>query len=128
MDPISGINRIVENLRRHIARKENNKNISSASSRAHGSNRTHSQARISTKQLKVKISERVANIDKNTANYNQEAMRAILESILVWEFGDNFLTDPEFFDMLTEISSTISTDFNTNNKMTELITSISENK
>lgn len=77
--------------------------------------------KISSNEIKKIISKKLKALDIKSENYTRQANRVFLESILLWEFGENIINAPEFHQMLEKINDTISSNNESSCKLSELI-------
>jgi len=60
--------------------------------------------------LKTKIGERIRAIDPNDSHRKKKATRIFLESVLLFEFGNNLMDDPTFYILIEDIQNIMESD------------------
>ncbi len=58
-------------------------------------------------QLKANIKNRLAKLRNEADNFEQEAPLAAVEEVLLWEFGSEILSDPDFKHISEKVSQSI---------------------
>jgi len=107
MDPIHGLNQILEILRRQLSARSS-RTPQAGPSAAPGTTK-RSPSRISTEEMRRRLSERIAALDPADQKAKKGA-QVFVESILAWQFGEELLHDPEFPDMSREIQNAMTSD------------------
>ena len=120
MDRISGLNKIVESLRLQISKKQSSR-ISSVKRKTPGIGKVERKPRrISSEQLQKRIIDRIKVLDKNDESFQFQATSIIIESVLIWEFGDNLSSNPKFYEMVSDINNSMLSDKPTSLKLNKL--------
>lgn len=123
MDPINRLNRLLETLRQQIAesarRSDTSRTQTSPSQSGNGA------VKLALPELRRRIQDRIQGVEPTTPEGQRQAKRLFLESVLVWEFGDNLLLDKQYQHMLDNIQATIESDPDTDKQFTALVTDLS---
>jgi len=126
MDHISRLNSIINSLRSQIeplsgktARKTDKKTDKSEPEE------TASSA-LSMNQLEQRIVERIKTIDPDADNPQRKAFFILVESILAWEFGEQLLKDPEFYEIINKVTDSIQDNTSLNKTISQFLTKISK--
>lgn len=73
--------------------------------------RAPSSAKSDTaRSLQSLITQRIKAIDPDDSQRGRKAFRIFLESILLSHFGENLINDPQFYQMVDEIQTTMEAD------------------
>ena len=102
MDKINGLNQIVEMLQSRLS-KSNKKEKSSTTKSPKTKAETRSSEQHTIEDLEIKITSKFKSLNKNSQNYKQTAVNIFIDEVLVWEFGNNITTDPEFTKLKEKI-------------------------
>jgi hypothetical protein len=109
MDPISGVNPVLDALRKQLA--ENIERLrKSGKLAAAGTARAAGAAAAGTESLQAALGRKLAALDRRSPEGRAAATRAFVESALVAEFGQGLLSDPAFGDMVADISASLRED------------------
>lgn len=109
MEPINGLNNVMEILRRQIADSAKRLDRSGNGSKL-GTSRTSQKAgKTSPDELRALIHDRIQGLDPGKAQDQRRAKRVFLESVMAWEFGNDIVRDQEFNDMIADIQETLET-------------------
>ena len=104
-DPIQGFNAIVQALRQRLARRREQVETGAAGPSTPASPpRTRQKASVD--DLRVQIAKRLAGLSPEERR-SKRGRQVFLESVLVWEFGDEITTDPAFGRLTAEIQQAI---------------------
>lgn len=60
-------------------------------------------------QLRKNLRDRLTRLKKQGADFEKKAPGAVIREILLWEFGENIISHPEFNHIANNISSQIQT-------------------
>lgn len=104
-DPVQGLNALVEALRRRMAGRRE-KVSSSKTSAASTPSPATPQRKADIQDLKVQIGKRLAGLSPEERR-SKRGQQVFLESVLVWEFGDEITSDPAFAQLTAEIQQAI---------------------
>ncbi|VAW58565.1 hypothetical protein MNBD_GAMMA11-2515 [hydrothermal vent metagenome] len=124
MDKIKQINSIFK-----IARSQLSKQTKPGSLHSDKQARTtdgKTTGKISSGDLKKSISKKLKLLDRKSRNYEQLSNGVFLESVLLWEFGDDIINDPEFQQMLQKINGIICNDKESSRKFSRLIKQLAD--
>jgi type II secretory pathway component PulM len=104
-DPIQGFNAIVQALRQRLAGRREKIETRAADAPAPATPaRTEQKASID--DLRIQIAKRLAGLSPEERR-SRRGRQVFLESVLVWEFGDEITTDPAFGRLTAEIQQAI---------------------
>jgi hypothetical protein len=109
MDPINGLNNIMEILRRQIADNAKRLDHPGKTSRLGASQTGQKSGKTSPGELRALIHDRIKSLDPQETQYQHKAKRLFLESVMAWEFGNDIVRDQEFSDMIADIQETLET-------------------
>ncbi len=124
MDKINQINSIFK-----IARSQLFKQAKTGLSATDKKTKTSAKKKIkkiSSNELKKSISEKLQSLDKKNDDYMQQSSNVFLESVLLWEFGEEIINAPEFHQMLDKINNAIHSNKESSDKFSRLIKQLSE--
>jgi hypothetical protein len=108
LDPVNRINQMMEVLRREMAESTARADkAQSQSGRAVARNPVTPKSGL--QELRARLHERLRALDPQDPRRQHKARRLFLEVVLAQEFGNEFLLDRRFDDMLDNIQETIST-------------------
>lgn len=103
MDPITGLNQIMAMLRRQVSQQ-------SQTSKRSETPAAHAQtAKPSAEEILRRINERIRQLDPDQRQGNKAA-QILIQSILVWEFGESLLQDPKLEALSRRVSETMERD------------------
>lgn len=109
MDPISGVNPVLDALRKQLA--ENIERLrKSGRLAAAGAGRAAGAAAARSESLEAALGRKLSALDRRSPEGRAAATRAFIETALVAEFGQGLLSDPAFGDMVAELSSSLRED------------------
>ena len=109
MDPISGVNPVLDALRKQLAENiERLRKSGKLASAATG--RGGSAAAAGSESLEAALGRKLAALDRRSPEGRAAATRAFVESALIAEFGHGLLSDPAFGDMVAELSASLRED------------------
>ena len=122
MDRINGLSHIMESLRKQFTENATRANKGETSKRPKETSRSaRTRRKISIKQLENRITERIQLLDRQSGEYSRQATHIFVESVIVWEFGEQILNDSRFPEMARAIVSTLDGDEKVRDKMQALI-------
>jgi hypothetical protein len=121
MDKISNISNIVNILREQIGKSTTTKS-SSTNNRAPASatSTAHAVGRVPLAQL---LSDRLKKLRKSDSDYKDKARQVLVETILIWEFGDTIINDPAYGELLNRIVAACNTEAGISGKLDTLLAS-----
>lgn len=118
MDKIGNINHIIEIIRSHtksgVSEAKNNKNTSA---KIQPPTRPK---KISAEELKRNISQKLKAAAKNP-DFTSKSKDIFLESIILWEFGNQLVNNPLFTEIRTRVRQTIDSNAKATEKLEKLI-------
>lgn len=124
MDAINNINRVMEVLRRRLAEKSNTQK-SEQVSLSTLEKKQQIQSKASTEELQNQIISRLKNVQGEGEQWQRRAAQIFFESVLAWEFGDEFVQDPKCPELIREMKSMMEVDQNTWKRFNRLLTRLS---
>ena len=113
MDPISGVNPVLDALRKQLAEnierlRKSGRLAAAGAGRAAGAAAGAAAAR--SESLEAALGRKLSALDRRSPEGRAAATRAFIETALVAEFGQGLLSDPAFGDMVAELSSSLRED------------------
>ncbi len=125
MDPVNQLSQIMQTLRQRMSAQ------TQKTDRAHGQqtdrgSRTRKQSaggKASLEQVRNRIRERVRQLAPDQRD-GKQAAQIFVESILVWEFGEELLQDPRFEDLSREVQEIMTGDPETWKRFKGLLSSL----
>ncbi|VAW67889.1 hypothetical protein MNBD_GAMMA08-1907 [hydrothermal vent metagenome] len=124
MDKIRQINSIFKTARSQLSRQTRS---TSVHSKKQGKTTDKKIAKkIPSAELKKNISKKLKLLDKKNENYEHLSNEVFLESVLLWEFGDDIVNDPAFHPMLDKINNAICDDRESSRKFSLLIKQLTQ--
>lgn len=107
MAEIDGLGYMLEVLRRRIS--ANSKRTGQVSSSSQTKTKSTSNASVKPKasvsELRQRIRERLRALPQDSGKNEEHATRVFLESVLLWEFGDDIAPNHELGDLVSNITS-----------------------
>jgi len=119
MDRISGLNQIIEVLRKNIGKSRSGTTESSKNKASDSQVETNSTSQLSIEELENRIIERVKSVDIDEKNGKTKAY-IFIESVLAWEFGEDILNDPGFHDLVSRVAESIQSVEHVDKKLNQL--------
>ena len=120
MDPINSIGQIAQILRRKLANRTDSRNADETASRL--SDKAPAD-KVSPEEIRRKISARIQSLDIEERQGPKAAL-IFIESIIVWEFGEELLEDPKFSELSKSVLDSFSADTNASAKLNALLTQL----
>lgn len=104
---IDSVNQLVSLIRAQLSSRSD-----AVSTASRQNKRAPSSAKSDTaaRSLQSLITQRIKAIDPNDSQRGRKAFRIFLESILLFHFGENLINDPQFYQMVDEIQTTMEAD------------------
>lgn len=120
MDRISGLNHIIQALRKQLDRPSSK---TAADRQPENKQTTDSSASssLNLKQLEQRIVERVKAINDDGRDPRRKASYVFVESVLAWEFGEQMLKEPDFADIINKVNDAIRTNPAMSDKIDHLL-------
>lgn len=107
MDPVSGINRIIQTLGKRLSERE-------TTSKTTGQTRTtYSNRKVgrSKTESKAEVQRQIANaLTRISPEDERKSATVFVESVLAWKLGDEVLNDPDFSDISKAVIETLAQD------------------
>lgn len=108
MDPLSSLDNIAELIRRRVFETSSNKIDKSYSDQLSQARQKHAIAKEKTAEsVRLKIVKEVKAIDSHDSKKNQKTMGIFVENVLLWQFGDNLINDPNFINLVDDVGSAL---------------------
>lgn len=109
MDPLSSLDSIAELIRRRASETTSNNLDKSYSDKLSQARQKHSVAKEKTAEsVKFKIINAIRTISDQDEKKDQKLVSIFVENVLLWQFGDELINDPNFTSLVDEVSSTLS--------------------
>lgn len=107
MNPVSSLDAIAELIRRKVtldatAQKNHSKFTVSAQKTA------QIEGRLQPGQLKEKIRSATNAIEVDDPKRKQKVVQIFVQSVLVWQFGESLVNDPEFVALVEDVAGALS--------------------
>lgn len=64
----------------------------------------------SASSLKSRLRNRLAAVDRNAADYEQQTSLITVQEIVLWEFGDDILNHPQFGTVAEKVTQALTSD------------------
>lgn len=125
MDPISRLNRLIQTLRLRMAESSRRLESSRRGPTTEKSRGT-TLPKLALPELRRQIQERIQAAEPNTSEGKRQAKRIFLESVLVWEFGEDLLRDQRYQTMLDRIQATIEVDTELDQQFNALVADLAQ--
>lgn len=112
MDPVSGLGQIMRLLQRRLAenrRRSEGLQPTGGEPGAPARRGTPAAAKPSTEEIRRRIGERIRMLEPADRR-GPRAAQILVESVLVWEFGDDVLDDPEFAELTQQVRTVMTED------------------
>jgi hypothetical protein len=107
MDPINELNQIARILRQKLSERSSPLSSKGAgSSTAVSSSTARTCPKASAEEIKRKIGERIKALSGEDKG-GRRAAQIFVEVILLWEFGDHLIQDPQFTELSREVVNTM---------------------
>ena len=119
MDRISGLNQIIEVLRKNIGKSRSGTTERSKTKTSDSHVETNSTSQLSIEELEIRIIERVKSVDIDEKSGKTKAY-IFIESVLAWEFGEDILNDPGFHDLVSRVAESIQSVEHVDKKLNQL--------
>lgn len=106
MDPVSGINQVIQTLRQRLSEKD-----AIMTRRKSGPQQFNEPATHTTSASKSDVQRKIADAVKRIPTDEEErGAEVFVENILAWQFGEEMLNDPKFTEMTKEVVATLAED------------------
>ncbi|WP_334079311.1 hypothetical protein [Microbulbifer sp. M83] len=114
MDPIDGVGALSRLLRSRVSTEKRDTKVD-------GREKTAStNARVSLPELEKELKTRLKQIEAESGD-TEKKTKAVLESVLAWEFGDKVRNEPKFNLLVTRIHHHLNNDKNLSQALHNLI-------
>ncbi len=104
MTSISNVQQIVAVIRQQLAKRADA--LDARVRRGEGG----AAVKAGSKDLPTLIAERIKAIDRDDPNRGRKTFRVFIESILLSEFGENLINDPQFYRVVDDVQQQMETD------------------
>ena len=129
MERINSLTQIMQLLQRQFSSKDASK-TGTIKKTASSNNVTNDKSAISKttiKQLESRIVDRIKLINPDDKQWHNKAGRVLVDSVLVWEFGEQIVQDSRFTEMSQKILQTLSSHQKTEIKLHSLLEKFVDN-
>jgi hypothetical protein len=116
MDPVDGLNPLLESLRRQLA--ENVERLRKSGKLGSAQAARPPQGVPST--LEATLRRKIKTIDRTTTGGRTQAARAFVQAVLAAEFGEGVASDQAFGSLLGELSSSLMADGDMQQRMEQM--------
>lgn len=129
MDPISKLSKLLETIRSQQAAsgRSHAKKVSDSNGINHSTDQAKSTAKLQSKltvqQLSHRISDRLNHLP-STERHGSKAIQVFVDSVLAWEFGDEFLQGDSFSKYSVKVREVIANDKNLSQEFEVLLKSL----
>jgi hypothetical protein len=122
MEPIQGLNQILEILRQKMAARtaRTERTAEGPESATKQSLRHTTPRQISIEEIGQRVGDRLLMLDP-ADQAGRKGAQVFVESILAWRFGEDLLQDPGFADMSREIQDAMTGDPQVWQRMQDLL-------
>jgi hypothetical protein len=114
IDPLSNVTQLIEALRQQINATKAGAPAAAQSVRQSAGAAVQAERKtkrsLDLKSLERKLQARIGKLQRQEGTSFEALTRIFIESILLWEFGDELSQDPRFHQMLDEIVETVAQD------------------
>ena len=108
MDPLSSLDSIAELIRRRVSETNSDKIDKSYSDQLSQARQKHAIAKERTAEsVRLKIVKEVKAIDSQDSKKNQKTIAIFVENVLLWQFGDDLINDPNFINLVDDVGSAL---------------------
>lgn len=122
MDPLNSLENIAELIRRRAS--ASNKLGGEYTDKLGKARQKHALTKQHTAEsVKLKIVKAIKAIDINDVRRNQKSMSIFVESVLLWQFGDELINDPNFINLVDEVGSALLKESSILNQLNKLAAS-----
>ncbi|TQV73392.1 hypothetical protein FKG94_16950 [Exilibacterium tricleocarpae] len=106
MDPVNGLSQIVQILRQKLAERSSATRRLRDGAPAGTDTGPKPAAKSSLADIKRKIGERIRALPDEERE-EARAVQVFVEAVMVWEFGDQLLQDPQFSALSKEVAQSM---------------------
>jgi hypothetical protein len=122
MDPVSNVGHLLEALRKQLA--ESPRKAGTGAKAGAPASAAAAAGRPDVAQLQKKIREKLQRIDSGDPQSRRKSVHVFLESVLLWEFGEQMMDDPKFYALLDEVQSSMESDPALRESLTTLVSQL----
>jgi len=101
MDPVNRLDQVLQVIGRQMSERASRLDTGAKTSTS--ARTARAARRPSLAALKSKVQERLRALDPDDARRSDKARRLFLESVLVWQFGDDLLLDRGFEEIVAGV-------------------------
>ena len=110
VDPVSNLSQLIETLRRQMSPRLDRPSTTTVQDTKADSTAAPQNKHTGVSEFQPTLAQRIKAIDPDDKRRRHKATRIFLETVLVNEFGDAFLADPKFAEIVDEIQATMEAD------------------
>lgn len=108
MDPLGSLDSIAELIRRRVSEAKSNNIDKTYSDKLSQARQKHAIAKEKTAEsVRLKIVKEVKAIDSHDSKKPQKTMGIFVENVLLWQFGEDLINDPNFINLVDDVSSAL---------------------
>lgn len=105
MDPIDGLSKLMEALRRQQATGNENVKRRKSQGRNEEPSELHRSAKPNIEQFERRLTERLQGLNLEDEARYRKGTRIFLEAVLTWELGEDLIQDARFADMVEHVET-----------------------
>jgi hypothetical protein len=118
---VDGIGGLLEVLRRRIGSQSQRLENSKRTGHKQDVGVLHGHARITAAELEAGIRNRIRDLNPEAEDYRDSATGIFLESVLLWEFGEDLSKDEDFADLMLKMKESFTSNKDLQENMDRLI-------
>ena len=122
---VDGISGLIEVLRRRIGAQSQRLETSKRADKNKEADNLRGHRRVNAVELEAGIRNRILELDPEDDDYQDNATGIFLESVLLWEFGDEMSKDEEFADLILKMKESFTSNKDLRDSMDRLIKQLS---
>jgi DNA-directed RNA polymerase delta subunit len=108
MDPLSSLDGIAELIRRRASEASSNNLDKNLSVKLSQTRQKHVVAKEKTAEsVKLKIVDAIKAINDEDAKKDQKIVGIFVENVLLWQFGEDLINDPNFINLVDEVGAAL---------------------
>lgn len=113
----------MEILRRQLSESRRRADIAAEHAHKNLVGTSPSSSRHGVTGLKLRVQERIRQLDRTNPDFQQKSQRIFVESILAWELGEQILRDPQFERLVDQVNMAMASQPEIQAQMNELLSS-----
>lgn len=102
MDSINGLNQIAQIIRQRLSADRSSPSVTKEMDLSATSSAAAGGAKVSADEIKRKIGGRIKALSGEERR-GKKAAQIFVEVVLMWEFGDQMLNDPQFAELSNDV-------------------------